>query len=435
LVLLAIVIGAMCFNLALCFANTIGVPVSNVHVIAAEMLIVSVVLVVSYPSATQVHLLLFCGIVLYTLTVASLRVVIGTDGTIDVKIVRDLLIPITFFVLGLRVRDTRDADLVVGVAAAIVLILGVFEFVWVDGYTKVFNVAKYYIARGTMEARDALQSADLFVSGMRPAGAEGGRNLLPFLGDHRVSSVFLEPVSTGNFGVIVFTWALVRSKFEGKIYLGLMTAGLALIVLADSRFGAYLCVITLVIVMLPPRLVTLGMMLMPLLALFLLTFVVPVLITGSYDPQRRYLDNGVVGRLVLSGRMLGDFDVLNWMGLKPARVLTFDSGYAYIVSGIGALGLGMLWYLFMGIPGPNRQFYEFRNMAALYYGAILCISNSPFTIKTASLLWFLIGALSRGSARPFTSAPPNRPASIAIDPSHQRRRVARASYRRPNAGA
>jgi putative polymerase len=109
---------------------------------------------------------------------------------------------------------------------------------------------------------------------------------------------------------------------------------------------------------------------------------------------------------VLSGRMLGDFDVLTWMGLRPARVQTFDSGYAYIVSGVGVLGVGMLWYVFMGIRGPNRQFFEFRNMAALYYGAILCVSNSPFTIKTASLAWFLIGALSRRSA-------PANPSSIS----------------------
>ena len=30
---------------------------------------------------------------------------------------------------------------------------------------------------------------------------------------------------------------------------------------------------------------------------------------------------------------------------------------------------------------------------ALYYGSILCVSNSSFTIKTAALAWFLFGVM------------------------------------------
>jgi putative polymerase len=55
---------------------------------------------------------------------------------------------------------------------------------------------------------------------MRPEGFNGGRNLLPFLGNHRVSSIFLEPASAGNFGIIVFMWALVRSLMERRIFWG-----------------------------------------------------------------------------------------------------------------------------------------------------------------------------------------------------------------------
>ena len=38
-----------------------------------------------------------------------------------------------------------------------------------------------------------------------------GRTLLPWLGEHRVSSVFLEPVSVGNFGAICFSWIVLRN--------------------------------------------------------------------------------------------------------------------------------------------------------------------------------------------------------------------------------
>ena len=51
-----------------------------------------------------------------------------------------------------------------------------------------------------------MSSDRLFISGMRYEG----RTLLPFLGEHRVSSIFLEPVSVGNFGAICFAWVTLR---------------------------------------------------------------------------------------------------------------------------------------------------------------------------------------------------------------------------------
>jgi putative polymerase len=71
----------------------------------------------------------------------------------------------------------------------------------------------------------------------------------------------------------------------------------------------------------------------------------------------------------------------------------------------------------MTLRGRSAQFYAFRNVAAMYYAVILCISNSPFTIKTAALLWFLLGVLAheperRGALRPLKlRAPGNLPAT------------------------
>jgi putative polymerase len=390
--LFAIVFGAMSFNLWLCFANTHFMGVGNIHVIASEILIISAAFLVAYPSIERIHLILLGCVVLWALMLASIRVAIGTDDVIDIKIARDLMIPVAFFLLGTRVRDMKTADFIVKIAAAAVLIVALFEYFALDLYIKMFSVAKYYIARGTMEARQALQSSDLFVSGMRPAGAQGGRNLLSFLGDHRVSSMFLEPVSLGNFGFIVFMIGLVRSKFGDKLQIGLLLTGMALVILPDSRFGAYLCMLALVVMLLPVQLATLATVAMPLVALAMLTLV-PMIVTGSYDPQNRYVDNGFVGRFVLSGQILGDFDVLTWMGLKALRIPAFDSGYAYIIGGVGMAGLLAAWGIVYAIRSPDRQFETFRNMTALYYGTILCVSNSPFTIKTASLLWFFLGAL------------------------------------------
>ena len=63
------------------------------------------------------------------------------------------------------------------------------------------------------------------------------------------------------------------------------------------------------------------------------------------------------------------------------------------------LGFTAFWLWFMTLSGRSRAFYAFRNTAAVYFAALFCISASQFTIKTAALLWFLMGALSMAQNR------------------------------------
>src|SRR5689334_20055468 len=96
----ALVLGASTFNLFLCFANTNVMAVSDFHVILCEALILAAVFLVSFRSIDYTHLILLGFVVIWPLLLASVRYVTGNDTTIDVKIVRDLAIPIGFFLLG-----------------------------------------------------------------------------------------------------------------------------------------------------------------------------------------------------------------------------------------------------------------------------------------------------------------------------------------------
>ena len=75
------------------------------------------------------------------------------------------------------------------------------------------------------------------------------------------------------------------------------------------------------------------------------------------------------------------------------------SGYAYVISNIGLVGLAVFWFWFLSLDGRSRYFYAFRNTSAAYFAALFCISPSQFTIKTAALLWFLMGTLSGSKDR------------------------------------
>jgi putative polymerase len=242
-----------------------------------------------------------------------------------------------------------------------------------------------------MHAGQSPQSSNLFISGMRP-DALGGRNLLPFLGEHRVSSVFLEPISAGNFGIILFMWGLVRSLARGRVTWGLFAASTVMIVLSDSRFGAMFCIVAAAIAILPPAIGAAVAMSLPAVALAALIFL------PEHLEKMHVMGNGLVSRLILSGHFIAALDLQNWFGVMTPDFQPFDSGYAYSMIGFGVVGVAALWGVFWTIEGRGWQFRTYKNLVGAYYGVLLCVSNSPYTIKTASLLWFLLGALSAARA-------------------------------------
>jgi putative polymerase len=106
------------------------------------------------------------------------------------------------------------------------------------------------------------------------------------------------------------------------------------------------------------------------------------------------MGNGLVSRLILSGHFIAALDLQNWFGVMTPDFQPFDSGYAYSMIGFGVVGVAVLWGVFWTIEGRGWQFRTYKNLVGAYYGVLLSVSNSPYTIKTASLLWFLLGALS-----------------------------------------
>jgi putative polymerase len=385
------VIGTIIFNAALCFINTQIAPIQNSHVVGSEAVLITIALLACYKTIEPRDVLIIGAIILYTLVLAYIRSGVSPEEGFNIKVTRDFLIPLTFIVLG-RSQSIKVADMVVCVATGVILVFALFEFLAFDSYLQVFGVTEYYVARGTLDASDpSLQYAGgLMVSGIRPA--EQGRALLPFLGDHRVSSLFLEPIGLGNFGCLVALWAAARSKMERRLHFWLLAAGIVLIVLSDTRSSAAFLSIGLLILFVPPRITTPAIMAIPFI------LILGLLLTVAHEGNRDYVPMveglSLQERLLYSGRVLLDFDLLNWLGMRTSRAQTFDAGYAYVISNVGLFGFAVFWFWFMSLRGHTRWFYAFRNASAVYFAVLFCISTSQFTIKTAGLLWFLMGALS-----------------------------------------
>jgi putative polymerase len=164
-----------------------------------------------------------------------------------------------------------------------------------------------------------------------------------------------------------------------------LAAGL-LIVLGDSRFGLLMALMLLVYRVLP----------MPAFrwAAPVFPFVVFAAILGVawFLPQ---VSDTLLGRISNSGRSLLAFDSARLLGLDGPLPGYGDMGYAYVLSRFGApLVIGLVFLLFL-IPCSSERGQRFRAMVVLYFFSSLAISGtSVFALKTAGLMWFLLGALT-----------------------------------------
>lgn len=400
------VLGGLTFNAFLCFLNTTAMGIRESHVMLFEMALIGCAFLAAL--SRRIDLYLVAAFFLsYMLLLFALR------GEIDLKAVRDVLIPIGFYFMGTQVRDIRLADRLVTVSIAIVLAFGLFEYFLTELYLDFFNVLGYFIARGSLTLEETFGATrGLFISGLRPEP----RTLLSFLGQHRVSSVFLEPVSAGNFGAIVFAWALFRSDMRFR--LTVMAAALATVVLADARFGFYTCI--LMTLMLPfYRLVAKPVWLvLPFLLLALIA--VYGLATGTDGGA-----NDIAGRFKVTAAILTRLDLPVVLGIATTDEFTADSGLAYTLTKFGLFGFVALWAALVFAPFRDAKAWSFHSMVLIYLLLLMIISNSFFSIKTAALLWFILGTAhaidwSKLTKRPAAQTEPEQ-ASASSSGSFQRR--------------
>jgi putative polymerase len=412
-----VVFAAVLFNLVLCFVNTTLFNIGANVVIGVEMTLLGLAL----------GLIWYRGYGLYTIVLlgtAYFFIVMLARSEFDAKIVRDLLIPIIFFFVGSHLGSLRSADRLVTVLIIVALSGALFEWLALNTFLHYFDVIHYYQARGTEQNLQADAAGGLFIRG---SDTNAGlyingtrfeeRTLLPFLGVHRVSGIFLEPVSVGNFGVIAFAWVLLRDRSRIWILVAKTAAIATILVLADARFGCYLSVFTLIVYLVSRAIRPTMLFLGPFLALL-------ALVTYAGMHLNEPWDNTLAGRLLSSGNSLLALDSREVLGLRNEEFSEFfrsglagDSGYGYVLAKVGLVGMVASWALFTYAPVFDEDAWRFKTFIAFYIVFLLAISaSSLFSIKTAALLWFLHGTLNNPQRSIWAS-------SLAYRGEYRRRRL------------
>jgi putative polymerase len=383
---IVLVLLAVLFNAALAIVNAHFARLSTGSVVGAELLIVAAahaVVLRNYRPQMLPWYAMMCVAVLFALIRGAVV------GHFEPKFLRDVLLIPTFMMLGMTV-SLRRLTAPIAVLHAIIVGCVLFEAISTPAYSNLFEVRSYYIATRSFDDTAFWNtSSDLFVSATRPA-----ERLFSFVDLHRISSVFLEPVSLGNYVVLITSFLCANYRYiSPRTRVFLVLGSLIALVGCDGRHAATSSVIIILVALVAPQLPRGS-------ALIYLPFGLAgavVLATGTHaDP----LQDNLLGRLAHCVTLLGRYDVLDWLGLSDRYLIpAADSGIAYMIATQSFIGVLLFWLLLVFSADERRpEQARFLHALCLYIVLTMLVSYSLFSIKTAALFWFIHGSLQRDVA-------------------------------------
>ncbi|MFA5951576.1 MAG: polysaccharide biosynthesis protein GumE [Hyphomicrobium sp.] len=381
----SILFAAVTFNAALAVVNAHVVSLSPAVVIGCESVIVAAAYGVVFSSLRpqMVPWLVLLGI----LVMLSLLRGIATQ-TFDAKSLRDVALIPTFVLLGMTFDWCRLTRLLV-VLHAVVLFFLLFEAVDTAAFSELFQIKSYYIGtRGYDSSAFWNSESELFVSATRPDG-----RLFSFVDLHRLSSLFLEPVSLGNYCMVAVAYVCAVWRRLGWPALLFLSIGTALMIVGcDSRLASVMTIALVLVTMAAPYLPRRSAIVYPPLAVLGAFLLVAVL------APRAGLDD-FKGRVAHTVMLLQSYDLPELLGISN-RFLdkAVDSGLAYLISTQSLVGVILLWtaVIFASKEDTPDQ-ARFTHALAIYLALSMTVSYSLLSIKSAALLWFIHGSLQAQS--------------------------------------
>jgi putative polymerase len=226
-----VLILAVCFNALLSVVNGHGVTLQRGHVVLAEIAIYAAALTIILFNADRRMFPWF--LVTLFIVLNGLLLCLG-NGAFNPKYVRDVLVIPTFIMLGMSYKSDSLTRPVI-VLQTIVFAVAILEALRPEAYSEIFQILQYYVNTRDFSTTSFWNNdSTLFVSATRPSDRFFGLVDL-----HRVSSIFLEPVSLGNYCVIIAIFLIAYWHEMGvgvRAYLAGST--LALLIGCDGRLAS-----------------------------------------------------------------------------------------------------------------------------------------------------------------------------------------------------
>jgi putative polymerase len=376
----SVLILAVCFNALLSIINGHVVTLERTHVALAEVIVYAAALAIVLINPDRKMMPWF----LLTLFIALNGILLSVcNDAFNAKYIRDVLVIPTFIMLGMTC-SSKSLTRPVVVLQTIVVAVALLEAFRPDTYSEIFRVLNYYVNTRDFSAGQFWNAdSNLFLSATRP-----GERFFGFVDLHRLSSVFLEPVSLGNYCVIVAILLIAswREISRGlRSYLVLST--LALLIGCDGRLAAVSILIIMIVIRFLRNLSSRwSAFYLPIILVISIGFVWALKLEPNDD---------------FGGRLAGSVWTLSQMGLAglvgfDARSsdMAADSGISYFVLTQSVFGLSVIWLTVCLVPvGRSYSARLYVHGIAIFIPLSLMVSYSFFSIKVASLIWFTYGYL------------------------------------------
>lgn len=377
----SILIAAVFFNAALAIVNAHLQPLSELNVSLAEAAISGLALAVI---ALNLRASMLPWAILFILSLLLHFVLALANQAFNPKFIRDAIdIPI-FIALGMVYARGNIVRLFFYVQCAVFLVLLV-ELLFSSVFSSTFDILSYYVNTRNFSLQDFWNhDSTLFVSATR----SGERYLFAFLDIHRASSVFLEPVSLGNYTIVATIFILSFWREMSRVMrIFFIVTTLIILVGSDGRLAAITCIV-----------LVFGSFIFPLLPRYSNVLYLPgmLLLSGTavtwFGLQAA---DDLPGRLAASIDFLTSLDFATFLGLHPEQSrLGLDSGISYFIIAQSVFGMAAIWLFVCLVPGyHDRRSTIFVHSVCIYIAFNLLVSYSLFSIKTAALMWFMYGYL------------------------------------------
>ncbi|MBY8829919.1 hypothetical protein [Hephaestia mangrovi] len=378
----------MFLNLALAFLHARGLPASTRLVIVAQVIVTALAL----PAFTSPRAKLERQTVMALCLIALSLVGTNIANPFNPKTIYDtLLIPI-YIILGMAAGSVRTKWM--HGLLLFVLATTLMEAFFPALYVRLFDPAAYFSATREWIANqdpNASTDAGFYAGAFRAGGSQFG------FADHRLSGAFMEPLSLGYFSALMSIYYAGIYRGPTLVRAGAIIICMGLALAADSRAGMILIVLISLFLLLRIRAYS-----------FMLWLIGPMVIVAAYIVYTTHFGDfyrDTVSRLEITFGALDRTSVREMLlGAVPLDRVG-DSGVIYMLRCVGLLGMPVAIWFYSGIfTRWHRVNTGILTMVTVYLTFTLMFGGATLSIKTASLMGYLVGLAGRPRDRDVTSA-------------------------------
>jgi len=370
------------YNAILAFINGNVFTLSNAVVAATEITLLFTICIIIYKSRIKKSDEIFIGLLVVVFFSFTLNFL--ATNIIFVDAIRNMLIIAVCAMIGARMQY-ETIEKVIFTCSIIVFVFLIIELVSLSDYASILEPARYYAATRGIENPE-FNETGLFANAL----SFESRYSFGIFGGPRTSSIFLEQVSLANYcNVLVIYLSVFWSYIGTKRRCFYSTLSLLILFSNNSRTATALVLLSILshyFKYLIPRYSG--------FIVFISTLFLALLI---YIFVGNTFSDDLIGRVHHGLDCVGKLTAMDLFGSGIYNLEEFwDSGWAYLVaSGTIFTSIYYVIFVIVSLPQRNIMAIQFSFLLSVYvFSSLLVAGNSMFSIKTAAILWMLVGFLT-----------------------------------------